>query len=224
VDVAPQKLPHTAPKMPTFLAEEARRSGQRVTLEAGDFFFHTGQDVDVFALLERGTLRVFSAGANGREITLYGVEPGECCLVNVLCLISGVASPATAVAEEPVTAVLFQRRQFLDWLDERADLRAFVFGVMAERVGSMMALVEEVAFQRLDCRLAGFLGQRAAGAADATIATTHDAIANELGTAREVVSRLLKVFERRGVVSLARGTITVHDPAFLARLAQGAGS
>jgi CRP/FNR family transcriptional regulator len=220
MDAARQKLPTTAPTMPAFLAEEARRSGRRVTLDPGQFFFHNGELVDVFAVLEAGNLRVFSAGANGREITLYGVEPGECCLVNVLCLVSGVPSPATAVAEEAVTAVLFQRRQFLDWLDTRSDMRAFVFGIMAERVGSMMSLVEEVAFQRLDCRLAGFLCQRTTAAKD-TLTITHDAIANELGTAREVVSRLLKSFERRRALDLARGTITVRDRAFLERLGRG---
>jgi CRP/FNR family transcriptional regulator len=206
--------------MPAFLAEEARRHGRRVTLEPGQFFFHGGETIDVFAVVESGSLRVFSAGANGREITLYGVEAGQCCLVNVLCLVSGVPSPATAVAEEPVTAVLFRRRQFLDWLDARADMRAFVFGVMAERVGSMMSLVEEVAFQRLDCRLAGFLSQRAAAAGD-TLTITHDAIANELGTAREVVSRLLKSFERRGALALARGTVTVRERACQERHGRG---
>ena len=98
-------------------------------------------------------------------------------------------------------------------------MRSFVFGITANRVGSMMALIEEVAFQRLDCRLAGYLVQRAANGA--TITTTHDAIAADLGTAREVVSRLLKSFERQNAVSLARGAVTVTDVAVLERLAGG---
>jgi CRP/FNR family transcriptional regulator len=220
MDAAPQKLSATPARMPDFLREEALRSGERVSLDAGQYYFHTGQSVDVFAVLETGSLRVFSTGANGREITLYGVEPGECCLVNVLCLMSGVRSPATAVAEESLTAVQYSRAQFLDWIHDRADMRAFVFGIMAERVSSMMSLVEEIAFQRLDCRLAGYLCQRTAGESD-SVTVTHDAIANELGTAREVVSRLLKTFERRGAVGLARGTVTVRDRDFLQRLAHG---
>ncbi|MEZ4388153.1 MAG: Crp/Fnr family transcriptional regulator [Candidatus Krumholzibacteriia bacterium] len=217
MEAAPQRLP--APRMPDFLLDAASRGGQRVQLDAGRFFIHCGQDVDVFAVVLRGSLRVFVAGENGREITLYGVEPGECCMVNVLCLISGTASPAAAVVDEPVEAVLFPRKAFLEWLHQRADLREFVFGVMACRVTSMMALVEEVAFQRLDCRLAGYLCQRA-GSGE-TIQTTHEAVAADLGTAREVVSRLLKSFERRGAVSLARGSITVREPGFLRDLALG---
>jgi len=214
----------TAPTLPEFLAREMRRGGRRVRLAAGQPFFTAGQDVDVFAVLEKGSLRVYAGGANGREITLYCVEPGQCCMINVLCLIADLASPATAVAEEPAEAVLFPRRVFRDWLARREDLRAFVFGIVATRVGAMMTLIEEGAFQRLDCRLAGYLHQRAArAAAGDEIATTHDAIAADLGTAREVVSRLLKSFERQGAIELGRGSLTVCRPDFLAELARGAG-
>jgi CRP/FNR family transcriptional regulator, anaerobic regulatory protein len=208
-----------AAPMPEFLAREVRTRGRRVGLDSGQYFLHCGQEVADFAVLRSGLLRVFTQGDNGREITLYSVGPGECCLINVLCLIGGMRCPAAAVAEEPVEAVVFPGRTFLSWLEERADVRAYVFGLMASRVGSMMALVEEVAFQRLDCRLAGYLWQRAARGPE--IATTHDAVAAELGTAREVVSRLLKSFERQGAVFLARGSITVTDPGYLQRLAGG---
>ena len=140
-------------------------------------------------------------------------------MVNVLCLISDIPSPATAVAEEPTEAMVFSREKFLQWLDQRADMRSFVFGITANRVGTMMNLVEEVAFQRLDCRLAGYLVQRAGR--ETTIHTTHNTITADLGTAREVVSRLLKSFERQGAVTLARGAVTVTNPAFLERLAAG---
>ena len=205
--------------VPDFLSREIESQGQRVTLEPGSQFLKAGEDVDVFAVLTSGSLRVYAMGENGREITLYGVEPGECCMVNVLCLISDIPSPATAVAEETTEAVIFSRETFLKWLDQRADMRAFVFGITANRVGTMMALVEEVAFQRLDCRLAGYLVQRVGQGT--VLATTHDAIAADLGTAREVVSRLLKSFERQHAVKLARGSITVTNAAFLARLASG---
>lgn len=207
------------PTIPDFLATEMAGSGQRARLEAGQFFFHRGSMVDVFAVLETGALRVFATGDNGREITLYGLAPGECCLVNVLCLMSGMRSPATAVAEEASTAVLFPRDRFLKWVDQRADVRAFVFGVMNTRVVGMMTLIEEVAFQRLDCRLASCLLQRMD--AEGVVAATHEAIAGDLGTAREVVSRLLKSFEREEAVALTRGAVAVRNPAFLERLASG---
>ncbi|HOX24387.1 MAG TPA: Crp/Fnr family transcriptional regulator [Candidatus Krumholzibacteria bacterium] len=224
MEYAQQRLPANPPAMPEFLNREIRRCPRRARLQVGQTFLCTGDDVDVFAVVVTGSLRVFTAGGTGREITLYSVGPGESCMINALCLIAGASSPVTAIAEEPVEAVLFPRRVFVDWLAERPDVRAFVFGDVAARVGSMMALIEEIAFQRLDCRLAGYLYQRSArAAADDEIATTHDAIAGDLGTAREVVSRLLKSFERQGAIALGRGAIRVRNPEFLRELAQGAG-
>lgn len=204
------------PAVPEFIHSQIARCGQRVRFEPGSHFLLPGAEVDLFAVVEEGSLRVFTAGTAGREITLYNVEPGECCLINVLCLISGMNSPAYAVADEPLTAVAFPRANFLHWLAEREDVRQFVFGIMAGRVTSMMALVEEVAFQRLDCRLAAYLLQR--GVAGDTLALTHEAVAADLGTAREVVSRLLKAFERQGAVQLNRGIIILKDRAVLQKL------
>lgn len=205
--------------MPGFLRELARQPGATVRLAAGDMFIRPGQDVDTFAVVLSGSLRVYQMGENGREITLYGVDPGECCLINVLCLISGDASPAAAVAQEPVEALVAERSGFLHWLDQRADFRRFVFGTMTDRMTTMLALVEEVAFRRLDCRLAAYLANGSDG--PRTVTATHDAIAADLGTAREVVSRLLKSFERQGAIDLGRGAIKVKDPALLKRIALG---
>lgn len=208
-----------APVVPEFIQTQVARCGKRVRLEAGTHFLRPGGEVDLFAVVEEGSLRVFTAGMEGREITLYNVDPGECCLINVLCLISGMNSPAYAVADEPLTAVAFPRSNFLHWLAEREDVRQFVFGIMAGRVTGMMALVEEVAFQRLDCRLAAYLLQRSP--AGDTLTLTHEAVAADLGTAREVVSRLLKAFERQGAVRLSRGAITLQDRGVLQRLCCG---
>jgi len=204
------------PDIPRFIHDEIPRAGRRVQLVAGQHFLRPGADVDTFALVEQGTLRVYTAGQSGREITLYNVEPGECCLINVLCLIADLKSPAFAVADEPLTAVAFPRSVFRHWIAERQDVRQFVFGVMAGRVAGMMALVEEVAFQRLDCRLAAYLLQR--GADGDALALTHESVAADLGTAREVVSRLLKAFERQGAVTLSRGCIELRDRQVLRAL------
>jgi CRP/FNR family transcriptional regulator len=206
----------TPTTIPAFLWDAVGDRGQRARLDTGHVFLECGDPVDVFAVVLGGCLRVYVAGENGREITLYTVEAGECCTVNVLCLISGNASPAAAVVQNPLEALVFSRADFLAWLAERADFREFVFSTMTRRMTDIMALVEEVAFQRLDCRLAAYLVQ---GADDRReIRTTHDAVAADLGTAREVVSRLLKSFERQGAIELARGTITVKRPELLQRL------
>jgi CRP/FNR family transcriptional regulator len=205
-----------APNFPEFIQNQIQRCGQPVKLEAGAHFLRPGMDVELFAVIQSGSLRVYTAGGQGREITLYTVEPGECCLINVLCLISGMKSPAYAVADETIQAVAFSRATFLNWLAEREDVRQFVFGIMAGRVSGMMALVEEVAFQRLDCRLAAYLLQRGEGSDELIL--THEAVAGDLGTAREVVSRLLKAFERQGAVELSRGRITLRDREALRQL------
>lgn len=204
------------PPVPSFIRDQANLSGRRVTLEPGSHYLTPGAEVHLFALVETGSLRVFSSGMEGREITLYTVEPGECCLINVLCLIAGMNSPAFAMAEESVTAMVFPRAQFLTWIAQREDVREFVFGIMAGRVTGMMTLVEEVAFQRLDCRLATYLLQKGTGRDRVTL--THEAIASDLGTAREVVSRLLKAFERQGAVTLSRGCITIQDGVILEKM------
>jgi len=201
--------PLTRLGVPEFIAREMTRHGQRVRLDAGRFFLRPGAAVDLFAVVESGGLRVFTAGDSGREITLYAVDPGACCMINVLCLISGMKSPAYAVAESATDAFAVPRSLFLHWLDERPDVREFVFGIMAGRVAGMMALVEEVAFQRLDCRLASYLVQKGHG--EPELALTHETIASDLGTAREEVSRLLKAFERQGLVELSRGRIVLRD-------------
>ena len=186
--------------------------GRVVDLKAGQAFLRPGSRVDVFAFVVEGTLRVAKTGGNGREITLYTVDAGECCTVNVLCLLSGDDSPVDAQAETDLRAVVYSRDLFRHWMETSTAFRAFIHAKLADRMVAMMTLVEEVAFQRMDRRLAGYLTDRVARAGAAELALTHEAVAADLGTAREVVSRLLKCFEKRGVVQLSRGRITVRDP------------
>jgi len=200
--------------LPPALLSQLREHGRAARLAAGDMYLREHAAVESFALVRSGALRVYKTGENGREITLYGVGPGECCTVNVLCLLSGRPSPAAAAAETAVEAVIYPRRLFLRWMAEHEAMRAYVFGILADKVGDMMALIEEVAFQRMDRRLAAYLVERG-GAAGSALECTHETVAADLGTAREVVSRLLKSFEQRGLVTLARGRIGIADPAGL---------
>ncbi len=200
--------------LPPALVSQLREHGRTARLAAGDMYLREHAAVETFALVRSGALRVFKTGESGREITLYGVGPGECCTVNVLCLLSGRPSPAAATAETDVEAIVYPRSLFLRWMADHEAMRAFVFGILADKVGDMMTLIEEVAFQRMDRRLAAYLVERG-GAAGSVLECTHETVAADLGTAREVVSRLLKTFEQRGLVSLARGRIRIVDPAAL---------
>jgi CRP/FNR family transcriptional regulator len=198
-------------------ASEVRREMEdcsvRATLPTGAFYIHEGDKAAYLAMVGKGRLRVFKTAENGREITLYHVGAGESCLLNLTCILSDVASPASAVALLPVEAVLIPAANVRRWIADHPPLRAYVFARLSSQVADLMSLVEEVSFSRMDRRLAGFLLDHAPtqGNGRRQLAITHEQIARELGTAREVVSRLLKDLERRGVVELARGCVRISD-------------
>jgi len=196
-----------------------------VRLEAGQHFCLEGDRFTGFAMVCRGRIRVYKVASTGRQITLYQVGEGETCLVDTLCTIMDVPSPATAVAHTDVDALLVPPEVFRRWIREHQPLRDYVFHHLASRLMDLMTLVEQVAFQKIDRRLAAFLlsSPGARDAADPSIGITHEKIAAELGCAREVVSRLLEDFERRGGVVLGRGRITVSQPSVLETIANEGG-
>ena len=200
---------------------EIAEAASYATLPKGACFYREGDEVAQFALVGAGSIRVFKVGETGREITLYHVQDGQTCLINMLCVFLGKPAMATAAVETPVEAVIIPAAAFRDWVRTRDSVRHFIFETMAERMVAVMTLVEEVAFRRMDTRLAAALLNRFEQAQPANfISTTHEEIAAELGTAREVVSRLLKELERQGAVHLARGRVELHDAALLRRLAE----
>ena len=186
-------------------------------LEPGADFYREGDVGEVFGLVGQGDIRVFKTAENGREIALYHVQDGEPCLVNMLCVFLGRPAMASARAEAPTDAIVIPARRFREWIDSERFVREFVFATMARRLVDVMTLVEEVAFRRVDMRLAELLLRRFQDK-HAPLLTTHEELAAELGTAREVVSRLLKEFERAGMLSIARGRLELRDGAQLRSL------
>ncbi len=156
-------------------------------------------------LVLSGSARVYKSGEQGREITLYRLETGESCILTASCLLTEHPFPAFAVTESDVTAAFIPATAFRRWLDEHEVWRQYVFDLLWQRLADVITLVESVAFRRMDVRIAAHLLESAGG--ETEIRTTHEAIADELGTAREVVSRNLKEFEREGLLKLSRGTI-----------------
>lgn len=194
-----------------------RASGTRAAVPRGTVLFRAGDRCHTFLMVLDGSVRVQMTAENGREIVLYRVARGETCIVTTACLLAGTDYGAEAMAETDLDAVALAAGPFHDLVARSAVFRDFVFASFGRRLTGMMLLVEEVAFGRIDLRLAHFLAAHrdAAGGLD----ITHQALAVELGTAREVISRQLKEFERRGLVALARGRIEVRDAAALAALA-----
>jgi CRP/FNR family transcriptional regulator len=189
---------------------------QPVTLPRGHVVFRPGDPVQGFTLILSGRVDVFLTGPTGREILLYAVEPGQSCIQTTLGLLGEDDYSAEAIAATEVNVVLIPRSLFLSLMDDAPSFRTFVFHTFAQRMQTMMHVLEKVAFQRVESRLAQTLLDLAT---DNSVTATHADLASRIGTAREVVSRRLESFARRGWVETDRGTVRLTDPAALTRLA-----
>lgn len=194
------------------------RQTQLVELPAGVAVYHVGDSCENYLLVLEGSVRVQMFSENGHEIVLYRVEEGQSCILTTSCLLAHERYQAEAVTETPVRAVAFSAAGFELALATLAEFRRFVFTAYAHRVTDLLCLIDAIAFGRMDVRLAELLLQRIGDQQELQI--THQHLANELGTAREVVSRLLKEYERRGIVETHRGRLAVKDLEKLRQMSQ----
>lgn len=192
-----------------------------VTLPAGAAVFQAGNPCQHYLLMVAGQVRVQLIGAGGREAVLYRVQPGQSCVLTTCCVLSGEPYPAEGHADGEVSALLFTQAEFARALETAPGFRRFVFHDLGQRLAEVIRRMEEVAFQPVEQRLASLLLERTP--ADGRLRDTHQALALELGTAREVVSRHLKRLEAAGLVRLGRSSIQIRDRAGLRELVQGAG-
>lgn len=190
---------------------------RQVHLPAGTRIFGPGQAPDAFLLLVQGTVRVQQVSDSGREIVLYRVSAGESCALTTACLMGYDDYQAEGIAETDVDAVAIPRATFDELIARSPEFRRFVFTAFSRRVTDLFRIIDEVAFGRVDVRLA----QRLLELANASghISATHQQLAAELGTAREVVSRQLTEFQRRGWISTSRGAVELTRPEALRQLA-----
>ena len=192
-------------------------AGQAVAVPAGAVLFSERDACKGFPLVLEGEVRVSRASPDGRALELYRVGPGELCLVSSACLFRTEPMMANGVATRPTTLLLIPPEIFRTWLDSPG-FRNLVLGLFAERMADLTSLVDAIAFQHLDQRpAAALLGH------GRELAVTHQALAQELGTVREIVTRLLRRFEREGWVELSRERIRILDSAALRAHAQRAG-
>lgn len=176
---------------------------------AGADVFVEGDRTESIAFLLSGSVRVYKLSETGREITLYRFGLGESCILTANAILSRQSFPAIATVEQDAEAVMVPAESFRNWV-RRYDLwREFVFDLFSQRLLSVMMIVDEVAFQRMDRRVAALLLARAR--ADNPIEITHREIAAEVGSSREVISRLLEDFAAEGILSTARGCIEILD-------------
>lgn len=194
---------------------ELQASGlRRMTLPPGTPAFVEGEPCRHVAFVVDGAIRVFKTAPDGRQLTLYHVTAGDSCVLMWSCVLADADYPAQAEAATECDVFLLPVGEFHGWLERYEPVRRFVYESMARRLATVLLLVDEVVFRRVDERLASLLLQRTS-AANPELVITHEQLALELGTAREVVSRILKSFESAGAVALHRGRVEVLDRAAL---------
>lgn len=198
-------------------AEDLAAQSRLVRLATGAEVFGPGQPARAWLLLLSGTVRVQQRSASGREVFLYRVHAGESCVLTTACMLADETYAAEAVAETDVEAVAIPKAVFDDLAGRSALFRGFVFRAYSRRVVDLFGLIDDIVFQRMDVRLAARLLDLAQAG---VVAATHQALASELGTAREVVSRTLGEFQRRAWVEQARGELRILNAEALTRLAR----
>ncbi len=196
---------------------DAAAAAQRVSLASGAVLFEPGDPCRGFGTVLSGCVRVVATSAAGRELVLYRVQPGEACTITVSCLLGGTPYPARGVVEGAFDAVILPSASFLQLVESSATFRSWVFSLMSARLTDLMRLVTEVAFGKLDQRLAAVLLDRGP-----RLTLSHQELASEVGSTREIVSRVLESLQDQGLVRLARRLVEVVDPPGLSRLRSGA--
>ena len=201
-------------ELPQKLREEIAAAAQAVTVPPGATLFDERQPCQGFPFVLAGAIRVAKVSASGRELPLYRVTPGETCIITSSCLLGNAPYNARGTTESETILVMLPQGMFTELLAQ-TPFRNFIFNLFAERMADLMRLVEEVAFRKLDQRLAALLLGKGR-----VVHATHQQLADELGSVREMVSRLLKGFAEQGWVALGREQVEILDASGLRRLAE----
>lgn len=193
--------------------------GALVNLAKGTVLFRAGDLCRQFPLVLTGSIKVERITPSGREILLYRVRGGETCILTTSCLLASDTYSAQGVVEEDVVALVLSAARFASLLASSAEFRGLVFSAFSARIADLMQRIEEISDIAIDARLAARL--LVASSPDGVVTATHQALASEIGTAREVVSRVLKKLERFGLIRITRGTVELLRPEALQAIARG---
>ena len=193
------------------------RKSTVVAIPEGTVIFGPGKSPENLLLLLHGRVRVQQVSEAGREIVLYRVEAGQSCVLTTACLLAHQDYSAEGIAETDVRAVAIPRTVFDDLVSQSIAFRNFIFSAYSRRITDLFRVIEDIAFQRVDIRLAQRLLKLARGAE--RVKATHQQLSVEIGTAREVISRQLGEFQRRGLIGQSRGVVDLVDRTGLEKLA-----
>jgi len=191
------------------------KSARMVEAPVGTIGYREGGACGAYVMRLAGQSRVYKMSTSGREILLYRVAAGETCVITTTCLLGHSNYPASTIVEEPIRDVIIPAPAFNQLMIDSAVFRQFVMTNYGVLISDLIVLLDEVAFHSIDARLAKLL----LDTGSSTLSRTHQLMADELGTAREVVSRQLKRFEQKGWVALGRGHVEISNRAALEKLA-----
>jgi len=191
-------------KGPPEIVHELLSSGQYQAVPANTILQLEGRPCNNSEFQLSGLKRNYKVSESGREITLYEVGPGEICIVNVACSLSNSVSPTNSVSLTDVTMLSVPAKDFRELVAKHEEMRTFIFAAITQRFAEVMELTKEVAFRKMDERLLDYIVEKSE---HGKLSTTHQRIADDLGTAREVISRLLKNFEKKGTIRTSRNLI-----------------
>ncbi|MCG7519964.1 Crp/Fnr family transcriptional regulator [Ruegeria sp. Ofav3-42] len=203
-------------QLPSDIRDELKKGSQIVSVPAGTQMFAPGQTADNLLLLLEGTIRVQQKSDTGREVFLYRVHAGESCVLTTACMLAFEDYSADGIAETDVRAVAIPRSTFDELVAKSPVFRAFVFTAYSRRISDLFSLIDDIVFRRMDVRLASRLLELSDE--NNIVHATHAVLGTELGTAREVVSRTLSEFHRRGWIEQSRGEVLLTERAGLEQL------
>ena len=207
-DILRQALPNlTDPKLLDRLLEK----GQFLTFESGKTLMEPGQFIKAVPLVLEGSIKIMRVDEDGKELFLYYLEPGETCALSLTCCSASKPSEIKAVIEEKATLLFIPIQVHEQLTDEFKQWKDFVSTTYQHRFQEMLTVLDAVAFKRMDERLMNYIVTKMKQLKTNELHTTHQEVANELGTAREVISRLLKQLEKKKWIELGRNVICIRD-------------
>jgi CRP/FNR family transcriptional regulator len=176
----------------------------------GTYLTMEGDKCHYFPIIKKGIIRVYKTTESGHEITLYRINPGESCILTVSCLLSNKSFPAIAYVEEDCDVMLIASNILKEWIIKYEVWRNYIFNYITGVLTKVIGLIEDISFKRIDIRIIEYLINMTSSSGN-KLKITHSQIANDIGTAREVVSRCLKLLEKENILILGRGKIKITN-------------
>lgn len=193
---------------PAIIDKEFEKNHIQKKIPKNQFIAMEGEDCSFLPIISKGRIRIYTVSSNGNEMTLYRIGKGESCVLTISCLLTDKKFPALAFTEEDTEVLLVQSNVLKNWINKYSEWRNFTFDYMSNIIFKVLELLEDSKFNRTEIRLIEFILDKTSNESD-VLKFTHQQIASEIGTSREVISRILKELESEDYIQLSRGSIKI---------------